>query len=236
MADETRSNDAFKVMVKNLNGSTTEDDVRQFFAPCGEIVDLFYRNNDRGAFAFVGFTSDEALGAALKLSGEELGGSTIEVSRKGDRPARVNNDANKVFLSNLTDNTTEDDVRNFFADCGEINDLCVRHNDRGAFAFVGFTTAEGSNAALNMAGQELNGSVVGVRVKEARNAGGRGGGRGGYGRRDDYGGGRGGGYGGRGGGGGYGRRDRDDYHGGGGGGYGRGRRYDDGGYERRDRY
>lgn len=195
MADETsyqRPNEAFKIFVPNLNGNASEEEVRAFFAPCGEIVDFCLRRNDRGAFAFIGFANAAAFNAALGKSGQSIAGSPVDIKEKGD--------ANKVFVSNLSGQTTESDVRAFFAPCGEIVDFCLRTNERGAFAFIGFSNNAAYNAAINMSGKELNGNVIGVRTKDDRpfRGGFRGrGGRGGFRPQNDYyQGGRGGGYGG----------------------------------------
>ncbi len=123
----------------------------------------------------------------------------------------------KVYVGNLSFGATEDQVRDLFAEYGEIQSIAMI-NDRDTGRFRGFAFVEMEDSAANAAIKALNGkevdgrelSVNEARPREERSGGGGfgGGNRGGGG---GYGGGnRGGGSGGnRGsGGGGYGDRDR----------------------------
>jgi cold-inducible RNA-binding protein len=118
----------------------------------------------------------------------------------------------KLYVGNLSFNTTETDLQDLFAQAGAVQDVMLMQDkftgkSRG-FAFVTMTSEQDAqNAITQFNGKTVEGRALTVneaRPREARPPGGGGGG--GYG-------GRGGGYG-RGGGGG----------GGGGGGYGRGDR------------
>src|SRR5688500_14984401 len=121
----------------------------------------------------------------------------------------------KLFVGNLSFNTTENELQDMFAACGtvsEVNLITDRMSGRSkGFAFVTMGTAEeAQNAISSLNGKDVNGRAINVseaRPREERpDRGGFGGGGGG---------GRGGGGGGRGG---YDRGER----GGGGGGRGRG--------------
>jgi cold-inducible RNA-binding protein len=135
----------------------------------------------------------------------------------------------KLYVGNLSFNTTETDLQDLFAQAGPVQEVTLMQDkftgkSRG-FAFVTMTTEADAQKAVT----EFNGKTVEGRpltVNEARpreprppGGGGRGSGGGGYGG-GGYGGGGGGGYGGGGGG----------YGGGGGGG-----RRDGGGGQRRGR-
>jgi|SRR5690242_3382143 RNA recognition motif-containing protein len=138
----------------------------------------------------------------------------------------------RLYVGNLSFNTTADGVRTAFQEFGTVSDVhLVTDRETGrsrGFAFVTMgTTEEASKAIQGMDGKTLDGRPLRVNEAEQRQARGGGGGGGGYrgggggGGRGGYGGG-GGGYGGDGGGGGGG-----DWGGGGGddrgGGRGRGR-------------
>jgi cold-inducible RNA-binding protein len=121
----------------------------------------------------------------------------------------------KLYVGNLSFNTTETDLQDLFAQAGTVQEVTLMQDkftgkSRG-FAFVTMgTEQEAQNAITQFNGKTVEGRPLTVneaRPREARPPGGGGGGRG---------------YGGGGGGGGYG--------GGGGGGYGGGRR--DGGQRR----
>ena len=105
---------------------------------------------------------------------------------------------NRLYVGNLSFNTTSDDVRNHFSALGEVTDVhVVSDRDSGrsrGFGFVTMGTAESAAKAI----AELDGSTLdgrALRVNEAMERQARGGG-------GDRGGGGGGGGGGRGGGGG----------------------------------
>src|SRR3954465_6236408 len=128
----------------------------------------------------------------------------------------------KLYVGNLSFNTTETDLQDLFAQAGPVQEVTLMQDkftgkSRG-FAFVTMTSeADAQKAITEFNGKTVEGRPLTVNEARPREARPPGGGRGGGG----YGGG-GGGYGGGGGGGGYGG-------GGGGGGYGGGRRARGGG-------
>ena len=116
----------------------------------------------------------------------------------------------KLFVGNLSFNTTENDLQDTFAAHGtvvEANLMMDRATGRPrGFGFVTMSTPEEAQKAISaLNGKELGGRALTVNIarprEERSHGGGGGGGRGGYG----------GGGGGRGGGGGGGGRDRDRY-------------------------
>ena len=122
----------------------------------------------------------------------------------------------RIYVGNLPYRSTENELREIFAEHGEVISASIvmdRETGRSrGFGFVTFEDNDAADAAIaRMDGADLDGRNI--RVNEARDRGGRGGGGGHRGG----GGGRGGGRGGYGGGG-----DRGGYGGGGGGGYGGG--------------
>ena len=131
---------------------------------------------------------------------------------------------NKLYVGNLSFNTTEIAIQDLFSQCGSVSEVMLMQDkftgrSRG-FAFVTMSSDEEAQAAVNqMHGKELDGRALTVneaRPREDRPAGGGGGGGFGGPRREFRGGGGGGG-------------GRDDRRGGGGGGFGGG-----GGGGRRD--
>ncbi len=104
----------------------------------------------------------------------------------------------KLFVGNLSFNTTENDLQDAFAAFGtveEANLMVDRASGRPrGFAFVTMSTPEEAQKAIDgLNGKDLGGRAITVNVarpKEERPGGGGGGGRGG---RGGYGGGRGGG-------------------------------------------
>jgi RNA recognition motif-containing protein len=112
----------------------------------------------------------------------------------------------RLYVGNLSYNTTEITLRDAFGQFGTVSDAkIVMDRDTGrprGFAFVEMSSdQEAQDAIAQLNGRELDGRAI--NVNEAQERGGGGGGRGGGG--GGFGGGRGGGGGGRGGGGGGGR-------------------------------
>ncbi|KAJ7209546.1 hypothetical protein GGX14DRAFT_395044 [Mycena pura] len=141
----------------------------------------------------------------------------------------------KVYVGNLSWNTTDEILRNAFSDFGQVLDsIVMRDRDnrisagrsRG-FGFVTFSNNQEAEAAIaQLNEQDLDGRRIKVNLANARGGGGGGGGGG-------YSGGGGGGYGGYSGGGasgGYGGQGQGQYGGQGGGYGGQSQGYNGGGY------
>ena len=109
----------------------------------------------------------------------------------------MSNDNNKLFVGNLSFNTTENDLQDTFAAHGtvlEANLMMDRATGRPrGFAFVTMSTPEEAQAALSaLNGKEIDGRALTVNVAKPREerSGGGGGGYGGGRRREHSGGGR----------------------------------------------
>ncbi len=91
----------------------------------------------------------------------------------------------KIYVGNLPYNATEDELRDFFTQYGNIEEvkLIVDFNTGRSkgFGFITFATAEASESALAANGTEMGGRKL--KVNAARESNGRGGrgGRGGFG-------------------------------------------------------
>ncbi|KAJ6603107.1 hypothetical protein B0H10DRAFT_644746 [Mycena sp. CBHHK59/15] len=75
----------------------------------------------------------------------------------------------KVYVGNLSWNTTDDTLRNAFADFGQVLDsIVMRDRDTGrsrGFGFVTFQTTEEANAAINnLNEQDLDGRRIKAKV------------------------------------------------------------------------
>jgi RNA recognition motif-containing protein len=82
-----------KLFVGNLNFKTTGAEIKDLFAQCGPIKDVFLpldRATDRPrGFAFVEFETPEAAQAAIeKFNGYELGGRQLKVNEAQEREQR----------------------------------------------------------------------------------------------------------------------------------------------------
>mmetsp|Transcript_10346 Transcript_10346/g.19353 ORF Transcript_10346/g.19353 Transcript_10346/m.19353 type:complete len:364 (+) Transcript_10346:85-1176(+) len=228
-----------KLYVGNLDYDTNENKLREVFSAFGTVTDVFLPT-ERGTqrprgFGFVTLAGRPAAEEAIaKMDQAQLDSRTIRVNesrprgegaddgrgpggRGGFNPTGAENV--KLYVGNLSFDTTEELVRSHFEKFGEVSD-CFLPTDRESgrvrgFAFVTMKAADAEKACIEMNGAEIDGRMLKVNEAQPKGAGGaggpRGGGGGGYG---GYGGGRGG-------------YDRGGYGGGRGGGYDAG--YDRGG-------
>ena len=78
---------------------------------------------------------------------------------------------NKLFVGSLSWNTTEQDLRSFFAEAGEIEEVKIitdRETGRArGFGFVTFANAEDASSAIErFDGSELDGRNIKVNIAE----------------------------------------------------------------------
>jgi RNA recognition motif-containing protein len=243
------SSEEIKLYVGNISFDTTEDSLKTAFKGFGgDVTDVFLpsdRNTGRlRGFAFVTLTggTDVANKAIDGMDQSDLDGRSIRVNVSKPREDRAapsgggsggafNSSGSadvKLYVGNISFDTTEDILRDAFSKYGSVSD-CFLPTDRESgrprgFAFVTMPASEAETACEQINETDIDGRTVRVnesRPKEDRGGGG-GGGRGGGGGYGGGGGGRGGGgggYRGGGGGGGYGGGGGGDRRGGGGGGY-----------------
>ena len=80
---------------------------------------------------------------------------------------------NKLFVGNLSFNTTENDLRDAFAEHGNVHEIkLTTDRDTGrprGFGFVTMSTAEEAQAAINaLNGKQLDGRALTVNVAKPR--------------------------------------------------------------------
>jgi RNA recognition motif-containing protein len=106
----------------------------------------------------------------------------------------IKDDENKVFVGNLSFRVSEDEVREFFATCGEVSECVIplskEDNRPRGFAFVTYANAESADKAIKeLDGQEFSGRAIKVNKAQSKSSGGGGrdgGGRGGRGGGDRH--------------------------------------------------
>ena len=79
-----------KLYVGNFPYTVTESELRDLFAPFGEIEDLaMIMDRETGrpkGFAFITFTTQQAAETALELNGNPLGGRPLKVNIATEKP------------------------------------------------------------------------------------------------------------------------------------------------------
>lgn len=144
-----------------------EKDQKDF--TCGEnsrnlsIKDFEQREQKRGKRSRRGGRGGGKNNRGRREGGDRSSGQTYDKNSETDR---------EVYVSNVSFEATEDDIKKFFDDCGEIEDVTIptlytTGRPKG-FVFVRFTETEGREKALNKNGETLINRVVGVRENKGR--------------------------------------------------------------------
>ena len=122
----TKKDKKYSVFVKNLSFECNTEMISAHFGEVSGLLGVNLITTQTGKFrgmATIDFDSQEGRDAALALHGSMLSGRpiTVEVVRKEEADHGTGNaHPTTVFVSKLTRETTEQDLRDFFAHCGEI--------------------------------------------------------------------------------------------------------------------
>merc|ERR1719223_965725 len=215
--------DEVKLYVGNLDYATDETRLRDEFSQFGTVTEVFLPT-ERGTsrprgFGFVTYVNRSSAEEAInKLDQTQLDGRTIRVNEsrpRGEGGARgppgggtfnaSGRDVVKLYVGNLSYDTTQETLERHFGTYGEVTD-CFLPTDRDSgrprgFAFVSMKAREAEEACDKCNGMELDGRTIRVNEAQPKESSRGGGGGGGYedrggsgGDRGGYGGGRGGGY------------------------------------------
>lgn len=187
-------NPEFEVFIKGLPLDATEDALRKIFADCGEVVTLNMPTRDSGlvkGFAWITFSSDEGLKSAVAKHGHALGNSTLTIEKsgghvidhggkaktkgKGKAKGKGKGSDLEIFVSNLSYETTETDLRKDFLECGAIERMHMPVKGSKftcmGFAWITFKDNHGAEAALAFDGDQYGGRRL--KVEKSGQHGGR---------------------------------------------------------------
>merc|ERR1712048_523942 len=181
--DGGKGNKEFEIFVGGLPFSTTEDVLRKDFAECGEIVAFRMPLNDEGnarGIAFIEYADNESVEKALKFNGDDYGGRTLSVRKSGDPPPAKGegkakgkgkdgkgNKEFEVFVGGLPFSSTEEALKEKFAECGEIANFRMPLNDEGkprGIAFIEFKDKDSCEKALKLHESEMDGRWLSVKM------------------------------------------------------------------------
>ena len=82
----------------------------------------------------------------------------------------------KLFITSLSADVSEEDLRNVFEPHGNIVDIFIKENDKGKFAFVTYDTLEEANKGLECNGTDIKDKTIRVNFAKPRAPKGQGGG------------------------------------------------------------
>ncbi|GFZ02401.1 poly(A) binding protein 7 [Actinidia rufa] len=158
--------------VKNLALDVTEEVLKEKFSEFGKVLSLVISKDDHGAskgFGFVNFDNpDDARRATEVMNGLHLGSKVLYVSRAQKKAEReqilrrqfeekrkeqiMKYQGSNVYVKNIDDNVTDDELREHFNQCGTITSAKLMRDEKGiskGFGFVCFSAPEEANKALN---------------------------------------------------------------------------------------
>ncbi|KAJ0233354.1 Polyadenylate-binding protein 4 [Hirschfeldia incana] len=152
------------LFVKNLDKSVDNKTLHETFSECGNIVSCKVAADHMGqsrGYGFVQFESEESAKTAIeKLNGRILKDKQIFVGpflRKEEREAAADKmKFTNVYVKNLSETTTDDELKTAFGQYGSISSAVVMRDGEGrsrCFGFVNFEDAEDAVRAV----QGLNG-------------------------------------------------------------------------------
>jgi len=149
----------------NIPFTTSDDDLKTVFAPCGEIGDLYvvrdkFTKKSQG-YGFVEFKEVSARDEALKLNGTMQFGRAMKVNTVTKKEGSC-----RLFVKGIPPSKTEDDVKNLFTQYGAVSNVFfikdkVTKVSRG-FGFVDFENQEAADSALQLDGSSEFGGTIKV--------------------------------------------------------------------------
>ncbi|KAI3447525.1 hypothetical protein Pfo_004190 [Paulownia fortunei] len=151
--------------MKNLDTGFSEEVIKEKFSQYGKIVSLVISKDENGAsrgFGFVNFENpDDAKCAVEALHGSQLGSKVLYVARAQKKSEReemlrrqfeekrkeqiLKYQASNVYVKNIDDDITDDELREHFSQCGTITSARIMQDDKGVskgFGFVCFSTPQ----------------------------------------------------------------------------------------------
>lgn len=138
--DDDGSVSDMDLVVLGLPWKVTEEDLKKYFAKFGQVEYTQIKTDLNGkskGYGFVRFKHKKSQ-VRVMLERHNIEGRWCDVRIPNSKDKHVNKVPRKVFIGQVSENTDEDALRNYFITFGEISDLFLPRPHRG-FAFVTFT-------------------------------------------------------------------------------------------------
>lgn len=167
-----------KLFVGALSWETKEDALQSFFAKYGEIVECSImrdlQKKSRG-FAFITFKDSESVQNILDSHAKEpLNIDDKEIDPKLAVPRRRNNKVRRIFVGGLSSDTSEEDMREFFLQFGNIEEVQLMYdrqtNRHRGFGFVTFEKPGPAEKVCSIQFHDIKGKKVEVKVAQTKEA------------------------------------------------------------------
>ena len=142
------------IYVSGIVRSVTEDRLREYFAPCGEMTHceiLLNRDGIRIGEAYLEFATEIASKACIALHGAELDGSRLIINHYNQK---------SVIIYGIPRSETDNRFNESFAPCGEMTHCVLILNNDGlitGIAAISFATEIVCKACIALHGADLDG-------------------------------------------------------------------------------
>ena len=152
-----RKNNVGNIFVKNLDKSIDNKTLFDTFSVFGSIASCKVATNAEGeslGYGFVHYAEENDAQAAIeKVNGKEIGGKTVTVQafRSRDERGGSQQTFTNLYVKNLPEEYTEEQLTEMFAPHGEITSLVIQTDAEGksrGFGFVSFQEPEQAAAAV----------------------------------------------------------------------------------------
>ncbi|KAK3423261.1 hypothetical protein EUGRSUZ_F00193 [Eucalyptus grandis] len=162
-----RKSGAANIFIKNLDKAIDHKALHETFSTFGNILSCKVANDAQGqskGYGFVQFDNEESAQNAIdKLNGMLINDKQVYVGhflRKQERDTALNKTKfNNVYVKNLSESTTDEDLKRTFGEYGPITSAVVMKDGEGkskCFGFVNFENADDAAKAVD----SLNGKKI----------------------------------------------------------------------------
>ncbi|EIE25350.1 polyadenylate binding protein [Coccomyxa subellipsoidea C-169] len=159
------------IFIKNLDKDIDNKALHDTFTAFGTIlsckVATDLAGNSKG-YGFVHYEKEEAAQLAIeKVNGMLLEGKKVFVGpflKRTERPVDKEQHYTNVFVKNLSENLTDEEVEKMFNEHGMVTSFAIMKDEAGkskGFGFINFEDAEGAHAAVTaLNGKEIDGKEL----------------------------------------------------------------------------
>ena len=150
-----------KLFVGGLSWQTTVEKLKEYFGQFGDITDVYLvkdplTQRNRG-FGFITFSNQDALGRVAAVPSHILDGKKID-------PKRATPNKNRVFVGGVSQDCTEDEVKAYFSQFGNVRDITMLMNQRTGWhrgcGFIFFDSEEAVNRVCEIHFHVIKGKKV----------------------------------------------------------------------------
>ncbi|KAJ7946074.1 Polyadenylate-binding protein [Quillaja saponaria] len=162
-----RKSGAGNIFIKNLDKAIEHKALHDTFSAFGNVLSCKVATDSSGqskGYGFVQFENEESAQKAIeKLNGMLLNDKQVYVGpflRKQERDSVIDKTKfNNVFVKNLSESTSEEDLKNVFAEFGPITSVVVMRDGDGKSKCFGFVNFESADDAVRSV-EALNGKKI----------------------------------------------------------------------------